>query len=129
MGEVFRAGDLTLGQSVALKCLPEAFERDRDRLEKFTAEVRTARQISHPNVCRAYDVGEVDGRRFLTMDSVDGEDLRSLLRRIGRLPEDKGLEIARQMCASGPMADAPSVGKAASPSSAPSRPPGTGRTT
>jgi serine/threonine-protein kinase len=99
MGEVYRADDLTLGQAVALKFLPEAVERDAGRLDKLIAEVRTARQIAHPNVCRVYDVGHVDGRRFLTMEYVDGEDLRGLLRRIGRFPEDKGLEIARQICA------------------------------
>ena len=99
MGEVYRADDLKLGQPVALKFLPEAIERDPVSLDRLTAEIRTARQISHPNVCRVYDVGEVDGRRFLTMEYVDGEDLRGLLRRIGRLPEDKGLEIARQICA------------------------------
>jgi len=99
MGEVYRADDLKIGQAVALKFLPEAFEHDRDRLEKLMVELRTARQVSHPNVCRVYDVGDVDGRRFLTMEYVDGEDLRGLLKRIGRLPEDKGLEIARQICA------------------------------
>src|SRR5690606_24272557 len=93
MGEVYRADDLKLGQAVALKFLPAAVERDRELLEKLTTEVRTARQISHPNVCRVYDMGEADGRGFLTMEYVDGEDLQSLLRRIGRLPEDKGLEI------------------------------------
>jgi serine/threonine-protein kinase len=55
--------------------------------------------VSHPNVCRVYDVGEVDGHTFFTMEYVDGEDLASLLRRIGRLPADKALEIARQLCA------------------------------
>ena len=55
--------------------------------------------MSHANVCRVYDVGEFDGRLFITMEYVDGEDLAVLLRRIGRLPEDKGLEIARQICA------------------------------
>jgi serine/threonine-protein kinase len=99
MGEVYRADDLKLGQAVALKFLPAAVERDPLLLEKLTTEVRTARQISHPNVCRVYDMGEADGRGFLTMEYVDGEDLQSLLRRIGRLSEDKGLEIARQICA------------------------------
>ena len=61
--------------------------------------MRVARQISHPNVCRVYDIGEVDGAVFLSMEYVDGEDLASLLRRIGRLPPDKGLEIARKLCA------------------------------
>src|SRR5262249_3450819 len=61
--------------------------------------VRTARQVSHPNVCRVYDIGEIEGQLFITMEYVDGEDLSGLLRRIGRLPEDKGLDIARQVCA------------------------------
>lgn len=99
MGEVYRADDLKLGQPVALKFLPEAVERDPVRLDKLNVEIRTARQISHPNVCRVYDVGEEAGRRFLTMEYVDGEDLQSLLRRIGRFPEDRGIEIARQICA------------------------------
>ena len=55
--------------------------------------------MSHKNVCRLYDIGEADGRRFLTMEYVDGEDLASLLRRIGRFPQDKAIEIARQLCA------------------------------
>ena len=58
-----------------------------------------ARQVSHPAVCRVYDVGEADGHLFLSMEMVDGENLASLLRRIGRLPPDKALDIARQLCA------------------------------
>jgi serine/threonine-protein kinase len=99
MGEVYRADDLKLGQAVALKFLPVDVEQDAERLSRFLDEVRIARQISHPNVCRVYDVGEVDGHHFLSMEFVDGEDLASLLRRIGRLPRDKALQIARQMCA------------------------------
>jgi predicted Ser/Thr protein kinase len=99
MGEVYRADDLTLGQPVALKFLPEAAARDEDALARFRNEVRTARRVSHPNVCRVYDVGEIDGLTFLSMEYVDGEDLGSLLRRIGRLPGDKGMEIARQISA------------------------------
>ena len=55
--------------------------------------------MSHKNVCRLYDLGDADGRRFLTMEYVDGEDLASLLRRIGRIPQDKAIDIARQLCA------------------------------
>ena len=99
MGEVYRADDLTLGQPVALKFLPEEASRDEALLERFRNEVRIARRVSHPNVCRVYDVGEVDGNTFFTMEYVDGEDLASLLRRIGRLPQDKALDIARQLCA------------------------------
>jgi predicted Ser/Thr protein kinase len=99
MGEVYRADDLKLGQTVALKFLPVGLSRNEDALRRFHAEVRLARQISHPNVCRVFDVGESDARVFFTMEYVDGEDLATLLRRIGRLPADKGLEIARQLCA------------------------------
>jgi len=99
MGEVYRADDLRLGQAVALKFLPADLAGDAVRLTQFHNEIRTARQVSHPNVCRMYDIGEADGQLFLTMEYVDGEDLSSLLRRIGRLPEDKAIEIARQICA------------------------------
>ncbi len=108
MGEVYRAEDLKLGQTVALKFLPRSLAQTEQALERFRREVRLARQVSHPNVCRVFDVGEISGigsggktseHTFLTMEFVDGEDLASLMRRIGRLPPDKGVEIARQICA------------------------------
>ena len=99
MGEVYRADDLRLGQPVALKFLPDDVQKDPLRLSQFHNEVRTARQISHPNICRVYDIGETEGHLFLSMELVDGEDLASSLRRIGRFPEDKATEIARQLCA------------------------------
>src|SRR5260370_5738973 len=99
MGEVYRADDLTLGQPVALKFMAEERSRDESVLDRFRNEVRIARRVSHPNVCRVYDVGDVDGHTFFTMEYVDGEDLASLLRRIGRLPHDKATDIARQLCA------------------------------
>jgi serine/threonine-protein kinase len=98
MGEVYRADDLRLGQPVALKFLPENLRNDPVRLAQFHNEVRTARQVSHPNICRVYDIGEFDGHPYLTMEYVDGEDLASSLRRIGRFPEDKAVELARQLC-------------------------------
>jgi serine/threonine-protein kinase len=99
MGEVYRAEDLTLDQPVALKFLPDTGAADELHLAQFHNELRTARQVSHKNVCRLYDLGEADGRRFLTMEYIDGEDLASLLRRIGRIPQDKAIDLARQMCA------------------------------
>jgi hypothetical protein len=99
MGEVYRADDLRLGQPVALKFLPEALATDARRLAQLHNEVRTARQVSHPNVCRVYDIGDVDGQLFLSMEYVDGEDLAASLRRVGRFPEDRALELARQICA------------------------------
>jgi hypothetical protein len=98
MGEVYRADDLKLSQVVAIKFMPEALVKDASALERFHSEVRIARHISHSNVCRVFDIGEVDGALFLTMEYVDGEDLASLIRRIGRLPQDKATEVSRQIC-------------------------------
>ena len=61
MGEVYRVTDLRLGQPVALKFLPEETARDPKTLARFHNEVRIARQVAHPNVCRVYDIGEVEG--------------------------------------------------------------------
>src|SRR5258708_18290176 len=99
MGEVFRADDIMLGQPVALKFLPETAAGNLSLLTRFYDEVRIARQITHANVCRVYDIGEVEGQPYLSMEYIDGEDLGSLLRRIGRLPADKATEFARKMCA------------------------------
>jgi serine/threonine-protein kinase len=99
MGEVYRADDLKLGQPVALKFLPAAFASDPVRRERFFAEVRITRQLAHPNICRVYDIAEVNGQHFLSMEFIDGEDLGSLIKRIGYLPGEKALDIARQLVA------------------------------
>jgi len=98
MGEVFRADDLTLGVVVALKFLPVARSTDAGWLARLRHEVRVAREVTHPNVCRVYDIVEVDGEHFISMEYIEGEDLAVLLRRIGRLPEPKTIEIARHLC-------------------------------
>ena len=99
MGEVYRAEDLKLGQDVALKFLPAGLEADPTRLHLFLNEVRTARQVTHPNVCRVFDIDDIDGQHFLSMEYVDGEDLATSLRRTGRLPEERAVPVARQICA------------------------------
>src|SRR5688572_16110984 len=99
MGEVYRADDLKLGQPVALKFLPDHLLKDGAALARFHREVRVARQVSHRNVCRVYDIGELEGRHFLSMEYIKGEELSSLLRRIGRLPVEKAVQLARQICA------------------------------
>ncbi len=99
MGEVYRADDVKLGQPVALKFLPAALERDQDRLQRLYAEVRLGRQVSHPNVCRLYDIVEWEGSHFISMEYIDGEDLGSLIRRIGKLPQEKALELTHEICA------------------------------
>jgi serine/threonine-protein kinase len=98
MGEVYRADDLELGQSVALKFLPEKLAADPLALNRLRSEVRTARQIAHPNICRVYDIAQADGHVFLSMEYVDGDDLSHVLRRLGPPSKEKSVEIARQLC-------------------------------
>jgi serine/threonine-protein kinase len=99
MGEVYRAEDLRIGQPVALKLLATSSARDSGGLRRFISEVRLARGIAHPNVCRVFDIGQAEGWHYLSMEYVDGETLASLLHRIGALPVVKAVDIARQLCA------------------------------
>jgi serine/threonine-protein kinase len=98
MGEVYRADDLELNQPVALKFLPGRVQAHPAELDQLRREVRVAREIAHPNVCRTYDIASVDGHAFLVMEYIAGEDLASVLRRLGRPSRDKAIEIARQLC-------------------------------
>lgn len=98
MGEVYRADDLVLAQHVALKFLPDDQFNSPKRMEYFFREVRLARQVTHPHVCRVHDIGEAEATRFISMEFIDGENLKTLLRRIGHLPFDKAVEIAHQLC-------------------------------
>ncbi len=99
MGEVYRADDLRLGQAVALKFVARDLLGNPEYVRRLTEEVKLARRVSHPNVCRVYDVGDAEGRQFFSMEYVDGEDLTSLAKRIGLVPHAKALDIARQLCA------------------------------
>ena len=99
MGEVYRADDTKLGQTVALKFLPARLARDPILLGRLHDEVRLGRVIAHPNVCRLYDIVDWEGAHFVAMEYVDGEDLSRLLRRIGRLAHDKAVDIARGIAA------------------------------
>ncbi|MBS1835652.1 MAG: serine/threonine protein kinase, partial [Acidobacteria bacterium] len=98
MGEVYRATDLKLNQQVALKFLPESMTGDQKAMTRFLNEVKIARQIANPNVCRVYDIGDLNGQPYISMEFISGEDLNSLLRRIGRIPAAKATEMARQLC-------------------------------
>ncbi len=99
MGDVYRADDLKLGQPVALKFLPASSGGDAGLVRSFYDEVRVGRQVAHPNVCRIYDLLDVEGRLAIVMEFVEGEDLASLLERVGRLPYFRAVEIARDVCA------------------------------
>jgi tetratricopeptide (TPR) repeat protein len=96
MGDVWRADDLVLNTPVALKLLYSTASAGRSRILN---EVRLARQITHPAVCRVFDVGEASGGIvFYSMELVTGEDLAAFGRRVGRLPSEKVIDIARQLC-------------------------------
>ena len=95
MGEVWRADDLVLGIQVALKLIYSAEPAARKRI---LDEVRLARQITHPAICRVFDVGEGAGEVFYSMELVRGEDLATLVRRTGRLASEKVVDIGQQLC-------------------------------
>ena len=96
MGDVWRADDLILETPVALKLIHSASPAARARILQ---EVRLARQITHPAVCRVFDVAQTGETIFYSMEFVQGEDLSALLRRTGRLTSERVLEIAHQLCA------------------------------
>jgi serine/threonine-protein kinase len=99
MGSVYRAQDLSLQEHVALKFITQECSVDESCASRLVQEVRLARQVTHPNVCRVHDIGDHNGAPFISMEYVDGEDLSSLIRRIGRVHGDKAHEIGRQLCA------------------------------
>ena len=98
MGKVYRVEDTKLKQEVALKLIKPEIGKDEKTIERFRNELKLAREIAHRNVCRMYDLNEEKGTHFITMEYVRGEDLRSLIRRIGQLPVGKSISIATQMC-------------------------------
>ncbi|HMC22575.1 MAG TPA: serine/threonine-protein kinase, partial [Thermoanaerobaculia bacterium] len=99
MAEVYQADDLKLGESVALKFLSTQANSNPGALEWLFRELRNGRQVAHPNVCRLYDIVEVDERHCIAMEFVEGVDLASLLRQVGRLPYEKALRVSRDLCA------------------------------
>jgi HAMP domain-containing protein len=99
MGVVYKARDLELRDVVALKMLKPGALQDREQLERLKDEIRLARKITHPNVLRTFDFGEINGSPFISMEFVRGVTLRGLLTESGRLPYSAGLRIARQFCA------------------------------
>ena len=99
MGVVYKAQDRELGEPVAIKTLkPEMVASDTSALERFKSEIRLARRISHRNVVRTYDLGEMNGLYYLTMEFVEGKSLKELIRARGRLPASAVLPIAKQLC-------------------------------
>jgi HAMP domain-containing protein len=99
MGVVYKAHDLELDDVVALKMLRPGVLLDAEQLDRLKSEIKLARKITHPNVLRTFDFGEVDGRPFISMEYVRGLTLRYLLRETDRVPYSAALRIARQLSA------------------------------
>ncbi len=93
MGEVYRAHDTRLGRDVALKILPENFTDDGERVARFRREARTLASLHHANIASIHGIDEDQGRLFLVMELVEGEDLSERIAR-GALPSDEAIEIA-----------------------------------
>lgn len=98
MGAVYRARDRKLGDVVALKTLRDNAWHDHRRVDRLKQEIKLARKITHPHVLRVYDLGEVDGMPFISMEYVRGVTLRQLLDKTQRLPFSAGMRLARQIC-------------------------------
>jgi serine/threonine protein kinase/Flp pilus assembly protein TadD len=102
MGEVYEAEDKELGGKIALKVIHPQMSFDPATLDRFRREVQLARQVTHPNVCRVFDIGhhQRQGREiiFLTMELVRGETLSARLKRTGKINTEEALPIAIQLC-------------------------------
>jgi len=98
MGTVYQARDRLVGDVVALKTLEFGKYANPDARERFIREVRLARRITHPHVARMHDLGTHEGQAFLTMEYVEGEDLRALLARERPLPAPRAAHIALAVC-------------------------------
>lgn len=98
MGKVYRVEDKKIKQEVALKLINPAIASDKKNIERFSNELKNARMISHPNVCRMFDLGEEKGIHYITMEYVSGEDLKSFIRRAKQLAPGTAINIAKQVC-------------------------------
>jgi serine/threonine protein kinase/Flp pilus assembly protein TadD len=99
MGRVYKVHDTKLGEKIALKLIrPEAL-LDRKTVERFSNELKLARKIRHKNICQMFDLGEDQGTHYITMEYIHGEDLKQLIRKVGRLSPGQAIGIARQVCA------------------------------
>ncbi len=98
MGRVYKAYDTEIKEHVALKVLRPEIAADEGIIDRFRNEIRLARRISHRNVCRMFDLGKTGDTAYITMEFVSGEDLKTLLKRVGQLPVHRTIAVAEQVC-------------------------------
>lgn len=99
MGRVVRALDLKLDEEIAIKFIRPGLTEDPATVERFRTELKAARQVVHKNVARMFDLNEADGVSYISMEYVKGGDLKSLIRKIGRLDAQQAVRIATQVAA------------------------------
>ena len=97
MGRVYKVLDNEINEKIALKLLKPEVAGDEKRIQRFRNELRNARKISHKNVCRMYHFSKAEGSYYITMEYVEGEELRSFMKRIGKMPKEKVLSVAKQV--------------------------------
>jgi serine/threonine protein kinase/DNA-binding SARP family transcriptional activator len=98
MGKVYKVLDKEVNEKIALKLLKPEIATDEKTIERFRNELKFARKIGHPNVCRMYDLNREGDTHYITMELVSGEDLKSTITRIGQFPIGKAISIAKQVC-------------------------------
>jgi serine/threonine protein kinase len=98
MGAVYKAMDRELNRPVALKVIRPELARNKGIIDRFKQELLLAREVTHRNVIRIFDLGEADGIKFITMEYVEGEDLRALLLKKNKLSPEEAVDILQQVC-------------------------------
>ena len=98
MGAVYKAHDIEVDRAVGLKIIRPDLAGNPAILARFKQELILARQVTHRNIIRIYDLSEAEGVKFITMEFIEGEDLRGILTRRGKLPPDEAIDIIRQSC-------------------------------
>src|SRR5208337_3392769 len=98
MGAVYKARDRELDRLIALKVIRPELATDPAILQRFKQELILSRNITHKNVVRIFDLGEADGIRFISMEYIDGEDLRTILRRDGKFSPKDAIAVVEQVC-------------------------------
>jgi serine/threonine protein kinase/Tfp pilus assembly protein PilF len=98
MGHVFKVLDTKIGEKIALKVIKPEIASDEKVLERFRNELKLTRKIRHRNVCQMFDFGEEKGIHFITMEYVQGENLKGLIKQVGQLSPGQALSIAEQVC-------------------------------
>jgi len=97
MGRVYRVYDQKIGEVIALKVIHPEISLNEKAIDRFRNELRFARKIGHRHVCRMFDLGEADHTFYITMEYVEGENLKSFIRRSGQLAPRKAVSIGKQV--------------------------------